>query len=358
MNITLLSPADGLHFSVLADLFREYIRLFEARKGRDDRDVMEEFGHRDGLDYDCCYPASLVFRWRIDDPLARTVLEISDDADFSSPSLVTVHTVRQAADGSGEYFTEGTNFMTGHRYFWRVTSGGTASEVRSFETYPDKIRPIEISGIYNVRDVGGRMTDSGRRIKQGLLYRGTQLEAMDGDKSELNARGRLTILRDLGIKTERDLRNGDDDSDPVVPELRVLRFTGGAYYEVFPEGKHRDALRDTFRVLLDESNYPIYMHCAAGADRTGTVAYYLESVLGVPEDDIMLCYKITGLSLRADEMDFWHHKRDVEKHVDLLRGKYGGDVPFRELMKLDLTDLGFTEADFDALRRIFLEDTE
>ena len=359
MNITLISPADGLRFSVLDDLYREFIRMFELKNGSEDRGVMPEFGHRDGLDYDCTYPKSVIFRWRSDDPLARTLLEISDDETFAAPSLVTIHTVRQAADGEGEYFAEGTNFRVGHKYFWRVTSGDAVSEARSFETYPDKIRPVEISGIYNVRDVGGRMTDSGRRIKQGLLYRGTQFEHMPEDKSELNDHGRLIILRDLGIKTELDLRGDDDmDENPVVPELRVYRFLGGSYYETFPECDYREALRGTVRVLLDESNYPIYMHCAAGADRTGTVAYYLESILGVPVDDIMLGYKITGLSLHDYEMDGWYKKRDVEKHLGLLWGKYGKDVPFRELMKLDLMDLGFTEDDFDKLRRIFLEDAE
>ncbi|MBR6290814.1 MAG: hypothetical protein IKR53_05155, partial [Clostridia bacterium] len=82
MNITLISPADGLRFSVLDDLYREFIRMFELKNGSEDRGVMPEFGHRDGLDYDCTYPKSVIFRWRSDDPLARTLLEISDDETF------------------------------------------------------------------------------------------------------------------------------------------------------------------------------------------------------------------------------------------------------------------------------------
>ena len=207
MNITLIAPADGLRFSVMNGLFREYVRAFDEKKGGPDRGVMPDFGHRDGLDYDCGYPNSLIFRWRTDDPLARPKLEISDDPSFETAALVTVDTVFAAAEGDGEYFARGTNFRMGQKYFWRVTSGDSVSETRSFETYYDRVRQIEISCIYNVRDVGGRMTDSGRRVKQGLLYRGTQPECMPEDKSALNDRGRLTMYRDLGIKTELDLRD-------------------------------------------------------------------------------------------------------------------------------------------------------
>ena len=56
-------------------------------------------------------------------------------------------------------------------------------------------------------------------------------------------------------------------------------------------------------------------------------------------------------------MDCWYNKRDVEKHLALLKEKYG-DLPFRELMIRDLRDLGFTDEDFDKLRSIFLEDGE
>ena len=298
MNITLIAPADGLRFSVMNDLFREYVRAFDEKKGSPDRGVMPDFGHRDGLDYDCCYPNSLIFRWRADDPLSRTKLEISEDPSFETPALVTVDTVFSAAGRDGERFARGTNFRMGQKYYWRVVSGDTASDVRSFETFYDRIRTIEVSCIYNVRDMGGRLTDSGKRVRQGLLYRGTQFEGMPEDNSALNDRGRQTILRDLGIKTELDLRGTDDvDERPFVPELQVFRFFGGSYYETVPEGDYREALRGTFRTLCDETIYPVYMHCAAGADRTGTVTYYLESILGESEDNILLDYRITGLSL-------------------------------------------------------------
>jgi protein tyrosine/serine phosphatase len=43
-------------------------------------------------------------------------------------------------------------------------------------------------------------------------------------------------------------------------------------------------------VLADESNYPIFFHCAIGTDRTGTLAYLINGLLGVPEEDLYYDY--------------------------------------------------------------------
>ena len=50
---------------------------------------------------------------------------------------------------------------------------------------------------------------------------------------------------------------------------------------------------ELFRLFTKAENYPIDFHCIAGADRTGTLAFLLESTLGYSEEDIRRDYTYT-----------------------------------------------------------------
>ena len=39
--------------------------------------------------------------------------------------------------------------------------------------------------------------------------------------------------------------------------------------------------------IADENRYPVYIHCTGGADRTGTLAFLINALLGVGEDDLI-----------------------------------------------------------------------
>lgn len=47
--------------------------------------------------------------------------------------------------------------------------------------------------------------------------------------------------------------------------------------------------------MAKKENYPVYLHCTHGMDRTGTVCYLLGAMLGVSEEDLMLDYKLSAL---------------------------------------------------------------
>ena len=62
------------------------------------------------------------------------------------------------------------NLFVNTKYYWKVVAGDKESEVREFTTgdYP---RWIDARPMFNVRDVGGYVPDSGQRVEQGLSYR-------------------------------------------------------------------------------------------------------------------------------------------------------------------------------------------
>ena len=46
----------------------------------------------------------------------------------------------------------------------------------------------------------------------------------------------------------------------------------------------KTALRNAMNSIIAEEPVPVYFHCTYGSDRTGTIAYMLEGLLGVPDE--------------------------------------------------------------------------
>ena len=68
-------------------------------------------------------------------------------------------------------------------------------------------------------------------------------------------------------------------------------------YLIYPDNYSSNftALRDTMRYVMqsvvDGDN--IYFHCTIGTDRTGTLAYFLEGLLGVSEEEKLEDYELS-----------------------------------------------------------------
>ncbi len=134
----------------------------------------------------------------------------------------------------------------------------------------------------NMRDLGGWRTQDGSRIRFGRIFRSAKL-----DKPEV----RSAIVKRLGIKTSIDLRKAEEARP--TPDLPVVTVVANAYAGTVKNPKW---LREAFDVMLDESKYPIIFHCAAGADRTGTLAVAIELLLGVDEDDVAKDWQLTAIN--------------------------------------------------------------
>ena len=75
-----------------------------------------------------------------------------------------------------------------------------------------------------------------------------------------------------------------------------------------------DAMRDALKVFCDEANYPIYFHCKAGADRTGTLAFFLEGICGCSQTDIDIDYELTSVcgDRRVRNTSRYGHRDDTQ----------------------------------------------
>ena len=103
------------------------------------------------------------------------------------------------------------------------------------------------------------------------------------------------------------------------------------------------------RVFADERNYPVYMHCWGGADRTGTVAFILEGLCGVSEADLAIDYELTsftmfGLRTRVN--------RGTANYADVIARikSYPGATLQAKFEAYAKGTLGLTDAEVRAIR--------
>ena len=239
-----------------------------------------------------------------DAPLPVT---LSWDADAPGPFTVRV-SENEDLTGARVFTTDAPtldvyNLKIGARYYWTVNEETPGS----FTTADAAPRNLSVGGVMNVRDLGGWKTVDGRRLRQGLVFRTSALDYFSESekkmKSCVDAEG-LRTLRELGIRTEIDLRVGHDGDPGYPPEGKTESVLGADVNYLHcpillgPENylNSVDSLRTIFKTLADPANYPVAYHCAVGADRTGFVSYLLLSLLGVEREDVLRDYLFTNFS--------------------------------------------------------------
>lgn len=283
--IKLIYPINNTVVSLATDIQRNFLAT--------DRDVAAEvidwlnLKRREGAD--ASFPLPVVFKWEAD---GESVLEISETPDFAD-------VLRYRATNAASVY----NLKAQTRYYWRVDN----SETQTFET--ESFFPCfkYIDGITNVRDLGNAF------IKQGLLYRGSELNS----HVAVTPKGLCSLKGELKIRTVLDLRGKTEECENPY---------GGDYFNI-PARAYAEYIEDLetnrniFELLADESLYPIYFHCWGGADRTGTVAFLLGALLGVPYETLVADYEITSLSIWGER------SRNTRLFKDLIAvlNNYPGD---------------------------------
>ena len=344
--IRLISPENGAEFSVLTDTQAKLIR--QTREG-----TFTRFGEYDEVyGVDASAPAVCLFRWRSDDADFPTYLEISETDDFSAEPTVDISETRLSATDR-DLFSSVSNFLTGKTYFWRVRQNGEYSEVRSFSTAPDPVRPLLVDGVPNFRDLGGRFNADGRRMKQGLIYRGRFLERDEDERAGLTDSGTRTFAGRLGIKTEIDLREeeeGKRTESPAGPGVRYVQVSHDSSWGGTLNDRGMGQLRQIFDVLFDPASYPVYFHCYSGADRTGFISALIGGIVGMSDENIIIDYNFTALYAHRN----WKECEGAEAYFDFLRETFG-DHSLSELIMLHLTNYGIDKDKLAWFKEFMLE---
>lgn len=273
---------------------------------------------------------------------AKFKVEYGTRADYSD--AVTVNTTGKSIAVN--------NLLRNTKYYVRITAtanGITRQAESSFKTADIGPRVMTVGGITNVRDLGGYETSFGKTTLQGLAFRGAQLDIKG--TSRLTAQGAELLGTDIALGLEIDLRTASETgglTKSVVTSAKYLNSRIGSYTAAFSSDQ-KELFRQIFASYADVNNYPIYVHCVYGADRTGTVCYILNALLGVDEKTLIQDYEFTtfsdaGLRSAATNAEM---KAFLSSFCAL-----SGDTP-AEKAENYLLSIGVTSEEISTIRGIF-----
>ena len=243
------------------------------------------------------------------------------------------------------------NLKAGTEYRYYAESGDFRSETGTVTVKASAPRNMYIDGVMNFRDIGGWQTPSGT-VKQGLIYRSARFSENKTGEAMITDAGREELAR-LGIRTEIDLRRTDNNesgglTESVLgPEVRYVSVpleSGGNIIVL-----NKEKLAELFAVLGDEANYPIVFHCSIGTDRTGMLAFLINGLLGVGEDDLYRDFLFSNFAA-IGEMRTPSIIDTYKDTVDLAGGK---TLP--EKIENYLLQAGVERSDIEAVKRIMTE---
>lgn len=225
-----------------------------------------------------------------------------------------------------------------------LDASGREVSRRAFRTEDRAPRLLRIDGVANARDLGGRRGLGGRRVRQGRVFRSGQYE---------DARDVFFVTNTLGVKTDIDLRDlaecGRRDGSPLGPNV-VRHHLPFVMYGELAEPRGRKAMADVFRLFLDERNYPIGFHCVWGKDRTGAVAFVLNALLGVEEEELYRDWEASGFVISLPK---FRHAERFDRLVAVFAAYPGETINAR--VEGYVRSLGFTERDIAKFRELMLE---
>ncbi len=354
--LEIVSPKEGATVSTLTAEMKAYLAQPRAERVKQFADPAErkriaKFGDRPQktlLSWNCTLPAATGTVWSVK--------------------------VRRAKDGA-VVFTGKThknsleidNLEIACDYKWRVKGTvGDGTPLRAdgtFRTEDIAPRLIHLSRVHNMRDLGGRVGLNGRRVRQGIVYRSAGLNSnahnskskggMVPGKETLTDKSRAYAKGVLGIRTDLDLRSDREcfgmTGSPLGPEVKWIKVSSSAYSGMAKDSS-KEAFAKAFRVFLDEKNYPIDFHCIAGADRTGSLAFILNGLLGVDEEELWRDWEVTAF--QKEKIDFGHRTR-FSKLVKVFDAFPGATI--HEKIVAYVKSAGFTDADIEKFRAIMLE---
>ena len=256
----------------------------------------KEYYHITGSDLSSCNangnsnqstPKQVTVKWNYGVPEGKTLskfqLLYGQKADLSD-----AYTVEGNKNNSISFY----NPYLGDNYFKVVAnfSDGSKEEspIKIFKVDTQAPRNISAGNMPNVRDMGGRVTYAGGKIKQGLIYRGAgnkfdQRSSVDDDCKNV-------LLKQLKIKTEINVANGDGNNinlSGVALKNCYMDYGNVPYSNL---ARNAERVRQVMDILADETNYPVFYHCRIGTDRTGITGMMIGGLLGIPFNEVFQDY--------------------------------------------------------------------
>ena len=199
----------------------------------------------------------------------------------------------------------------------------------------------------NIRDLGGWACDGGT-VKYGMLYRGANVFPTDPYI-------RPILVGECGVRMELDLRGKKEEPIRDSSALGNIGYCCPetyVWYSLSNTVAWREILRCIFDCVL--ATTPVYFHCSAGMDRTGTVASVIEALLGVNQSNIDKDYELSSFA----GTDYLKKRNGVQwkQLIGEIDALTVGST-FRDKVVNWVASLGFTAAEINAFRAAMIDGT-
>ena len=292
-------------------------------------------------------PKTIEFTW--EDGTAPYSVYLSEKEDYSDPIIYNVDEKKVGF----------TNLKIDTNYFFKVTSDSNVVKTGSFLTSNEIIRNMYVSGVTNVRDLGGYKVYGGV-IKQGLIFRTGRLNenSVETPIDKINPKGKATMLNEMKVKSEIDLRVVENNEVGGLTEGVGVLGDGVHYYQCpmdynqsFEGDYNAPSVRKVFEILGNSSNYPTFFHCSIGTDRTGYIAWIINAVLGVREGYLWRDYLFSNFGNIGGKRSMSNIENGYVKTIKNSKGK-----TLKEKAENYLLDKGVKQSEINTLRAMMIEE--
>ncbi len=297
-------------------------------------------------------PTPLEISWTSKDAPLYYILDVSTNEDMTrSKSYVTF---------SNSVTLE--HLFMGYDYYYQIQAKFddriVKSKIFKFSTaYLPRTVFID-EKVSNTRDWGGYVCKNGtQRVKQGIVYRGGKIE-------DITPKGKDVMLNVLGIKTDLDTRGDGTAGTSISPLGNTVNYieTTGPYYlgqhGIDRVGEYRDALITEIKAFAKPENFPIYVHCTLGRDRTGTICFLINALLGVGDIDLFRDYEISMMSKSG--------RLDSQTAINMVGGSfremynyvryYKNNATLSESVEAFMLDIGISSNEIESIKNNMLEE--
>ena len=332
--ISVVSPENAKSFSVDNKKITEFYEGYEPNYGSNEKFY--------GCDEYLATPVTL--KWTCDNGKYYQVY-LSDEKHFVNAEKYLTTETSLTID----------NIIPNREYYWKVkvTDNGGVQKFSNVYTFTPTayVRTMDISGVQNMRDLGGLTTTDGKTIKYGIIYRSAHFDS-------ITEKGKEQIKR-LGVKTDIDLRGESSTVSPLGDNVQRLNYNAPYYVDETDGNGIQSGLNGAesyvnefvkeFKACADPNNYPIGFHCSLGRDRTGTLAAMLYAVSGVSRYDIVKEYELSWLSTAAANNPHIQTSA-IDKLCNFIESKSG--ETFKDKACNFLLSIGVTQAELNSVRDI------
>lgn len=144
-------------------------------------------------------------------------------------------------------------------------------------------------------------------------------------------------------------------TSPLGENVAFHVYDSYAWYSINNSELLKSILIDIFDSVAN--NEPAYFHCSAGADRTGTVAFIFEAILGVNQSDMDKDYELTCF-YSGVYSDAHARRRNESEWIGLVNSfsKYDGNT-LRDKVVSWVLSLGFSIDTINEFRQIMINGT-